>query len=399
MLEAQPKQFRLKDDGAILFQPDATNPLPGEPIARAVRGVSLLDPGVEMLDADILRMTDKDAARDKVESWLKSHIETVLEPLVALQNEEGMSEPVQIIAGRVFEALGIIPRGDVEEAIAKLDPEGRKLLRDRNIRLGPILIFMPALNKPAAIHLRAVLWTLWRGGALPPLLPADGMVSMPIEGKGVIDPLFFRAIGYPVYGPRAVRIDMLDRVVNAVYDSAKDGVFAARHEMAEWLGCPISDLYAVLEAMGHKKIEEAPAPAPVAETPPVEAAAVAEPVATETAPVEEKPAGETPVAAAPAPAPAKPVLARFRLRRGKAYGGGQRPERPARKPRAEGESKPEGDKVKKFGKKHGDKKDRGERKKKEEQPRSYSAAAPAPRPEDSPFAALQNLKIKSGGGS
>ncbi|HNS45597.1 MAG TPA: hypothetical protein PKH37_10255, partial [Alphaproteobacteria bacterium] len=84
------------------------------------------------------------------------------------------------------------------------------------------------------------------------------------------NPDFYRAIGYPLYGPRAVRIDMLDRVINAVYDGAKDGKFQAQHSMAEWMGCPIADLYGVLEAMGHKRIET-----PVAEVP-VEVAPVVE---------------------------------------------------------------------------------------------------------------------------
>ena len=47
---------------------------------------------------------------------------------------------------------------------------------------------------------------------------------------------------------------MLDRVICAVYDAAKEGKFQAPHQMAEWLGSNITDLYAVLEAMGHTKI-------------------------------------------------------------------------------------------------------------------------------------------------
>lgn len=103
---------------------------------------------------------------------------------------------------------------------------------------------------------------------------------------------------------RAASVDMLDRVVCAVYDGAKDGQFKARHKMAEWLGSNILDLYAVLEAMGHKIIHD---PA-------------AEKVKAEETPAAEAPAEavETPAEAAPAAEKAKPELATFRLKRGRA---------------------------------------------------------------------------------
>src|SRR5690606_14147693 len=90
---------------------------------------------------------------------------------------------------------------------------------------------------------------------LPAETPKDGMVSFSVADK-TVDADYYRSIGYPVYGPRSIRVDMLDRVVCAVYDSAKDGKFQAQHKMAEWLGCNILDLYAVLEAMGHKIIHD-----------------------------------------------------------------------------------------------------------------------------------------------
>ena len=76
--------------------------------------------------------------------------------------------------------------------------------------------------------------------SLPAEVPADGIVSFSIKDKDV-DADYYRAIGYPVYGPRAMRVDMLDRVVCAVYDGAKDGKFMAQHQMAEWLGSNIED--------------------------------------------------------------------------------------------------------------------------------------------------------------
>lgn len=390
ILTAQPKQLSLKDDGQIFFQKDATNPLPGEPLAAVKKGASLLQPEIELLNSDLLEGQDKAAVQDHVSLWLKSHIYTVLEPLFALVTDEALPASARGIAYQVFEGTGIIPRGQVEDLIATLDPEGRQALRSKKLKLGPLLIFLPDLNKPAAVRLRALLWSLFNEQALPAPVPRDGAMSVVVD-PAAINPDFYRAIGYPVYGTRAVRIDMLDRVINSVYDSAKDGKFQAQHAQAEWMGSPIADLYGVLTAMGHRRIEKPAEEAKSAE--PIVPAAAEEAAAT--------PSPEALTAETQKPA-AKPELDWFFLRKGKAH-----VEQQARAPRAErfGADRPKFEK-KKFDnnkdksdkkvsdfkkKKFGGKDDKRHDRKEKPEPRVFSAQAKS---EDNPFAVLQNLKLK-----
>src|SRR5690606_38305485 len=158
------------------------------------------------------------------------------------------------------------------------------------------LAFLPALVKPAAIKMRALLWGIWNEKPLPVVRPADGRVSEVVD-SAAIDRAYYRMIGYPVFGPRAIRMDMLDRVVTDMYDTADKGVFEAKHKYAEWLGCNLDDLHAVLESMGHRRLKEA---------------AAAEMVAAETADGEaprpdEVPAPQPPTETPePAPQPAHP---------------------------------------------------------------------------------------------
>lgn len=329
-MQIQDKQFRLNDAGEVLFQPDSTNPLPGQPMATLRKGGALLEPLVVLNDGPVPpALIDTATAQTRVDEWLKSHTAAVLGPLVALgADAPDVETPVADISRRLQTALGILPRADLEDAIAKLDADGRRDLRSRRVRLGPVLVWMPDLNKPAAVRLRALFWTLWHDKTLPAAVPPDGMVSKVIEPEA-IDPVFFRSIGYPVYARRAIRVDMLDRVINAIYDGADKGVFKAKHEMAEWLGCPIAELYEILTAMGHTKISD-PADAPkeepkAEETKAEEAAAEAPAPADNVAPLpvaaESLAAAETPATDAPA-APVvqvKPELATFRLRRGRAH--------------------------------------------------------------------------------
>jgi ATP-dependent RNA helicase SUPV3L1/SUV3 len=428
ILKAEDKQFKLDDQGQILWQQDITNPLPGAPVGLIRKGDSLLKPRAEAIDSNLLDGQDKNAVAEKLQDWLDRHIHFTLEPLFRLTGGEDLTGQARGIAFQLQEALGILPREALEDLIASLDEEGRKALRARKVRMGPLLVFLPELNKPVAVRLRAILLTLWQGKDLPAEKPKDGIVSFSVEGKGV-DADYYRSIGYPVYGPRAIRVDMLDRVVCAVYDSAKDGKFQAQHKMAEWLGSNILDLYAVLEAMGHRKIHD-PAEEKAKEesvSPALEAMEAIAPVQQE--PVEETPAvseeGDTtalvsggptltamPEKAVPdaagetvkaeEPKTVRPELATFRLKRGKANqaekpreprkfekkDGGKAPYK-ASKPFDKNKDKNKGDGEKPFRKKE----KRPERKDRERdrEDRVYSSAPQ--KLEDSPFAILQQLKL------
>lgn len=379
MPEIQPKQFRLTDEGVILFQPDPTNPLPGNQVGRIKKGAELLRPEAEVSDAAM------DAA--KVSDWLQARIHEVLQPLMLLKDEEQISAPAREITLKLYEALGILPRADLEASIAALDEEGRRALRQRKVRLGPVLVFLPALGKPASVRLRALLWNIWHDKPLPAAAPPDGVTSISVAGKD-IDPIYSRAIGYPVYGPRAIRVDMLDRLIGAIYDNADKGVFKAKHEMAEWLGCPIPDLYAVLEAMDHKKIHD-PADEAKPEGEPAAAEAVVEAPAApaaEAAPVAEA-AAEQAGEQKPAAPQVKPELATFRLRRGKAYGQPPARERPKRPHKPEGAQKPD--------RPHKPRREKVKRPQpKGERPERVISAMPQKKAENSPFAMLKDLKVK-----
>lgn len=395
IVNSQPKQLTLNQDGQILWQADASNPLPGLPLATIRKGSAQLSPDVDLIESDLLKDQDSAPVAAFVKAWLDQHIATVLAPLPGLAVAEGITGPAKDIAVLLHDALGILPRQDLEPFIAGLDPEARKVLRQRHVRLGPVLVFVPELNKPAAVKLRGLLWWLWNDRVLPAPLPKDGVVSVVVD-EAAIDPVYHRAIGYPVYGGRAIRVDMLDRLISAIYDNAKDGTFKATHAMAEWMGCSIPDLYKIIEAMGHRKIAD-----PAEQS--AEQVAVATPVADTPAEAPVEVPAEA-VAEVPAAAPVvvvKPELATFRLKRGKANEAARPPrERTPRSERTGPERKaPESFKAKdkdRSKEKHSDKprgkpRDKDGRKDKfEKKPVSFEALPK--QMADSPFAMLEQLK-------
>ncbi|MCF8495923.1 MAG: hypothetical protein K9G62_04555 [Alphaproteobacteria bacterium] len=393
MLTADDKQFQISPGGEILFQPLPGNPLPGQPVALIRKGASPLAPDIEITGADQPPETS-----ERLHTWLKARITAVLEPLVALSETETLPEgPAREICTRVYNSLGIVRREEIEDLAAALGPEDRALLRSKKIRLGPLLVFQPDLNKPAAVRLRGLLWSLYNGRALPAPVPSDGAVSVAID-PATADPDFYRAIGYPAFGPRAIRIDMLDRVINSVYENAKDGKFQARHQMAEWLGCPITDLYEILTAMGHTKIFD-PADQPVAESPAAPSPGEEPAQEIPTAPPVEENSEATPAEKPVAPPQPKPELATFRLKKGKAFEKAASPRvytpRPERMEKAHPDKKPDRKRTAEKGDRREEGKNRREKtaeKHTDKRPTRRTEFGPSPKIEDSPFAILQRLK-------
>jgi ATP-dependent RNA helicase SUPV3L1/SUV3 len=367
------KQFKITDDGQVFYQANVTNPLPGVVIGKLSKGEHILSPTFEIAETSPLTL-------EQVGEGLQLHVDTILAPLAAMRDLDDLPDPVAQICSAIYEGAGIADRSELQGAIAALDNDMRAVLRAKNVRLGPILVFCPDLNKPAAVRMRALFYAMFHEIALPaPVIP-DGMVSKTVEADDVLKG-FYRAISYPVYGKRAIRIDMLDRVVNQVYELADKGKFQAQHQMAEWLGCGIEDLYAVLSALGHTKIEEA-APVAADETAvAVEVEPVVEPVAVVAEVSEEAVA---PVEAEKAVVE-KPALAWFYLKKGKAH-----------QSKAQGGKKPafKNNDKKPFKKPNKPKRKEQDRKPAFNEPRVYSAEAKKPAVDDdkSPWAALAQFK-------
>jgi ATP-dependent RNA helicase SUPV3L1/SUV3 len=66
-----------------------------------------------------------------------------------------------------------------------------------------------------------------------------------------LPPAFYLACGYQPAGRRAVRVDRLDRAASLVARLSRTGPFSAPRELSTILGCPDSEVPAVLSAIGY----------------------------------------------------------------------------------------------------------------------------------------------------
>ncbi|KAB2943927.1 MAG: helicase [Hyphomicrobium sp.] len=309
---AQPDALQLDRRGRILWR--------DEEIGQIEATDDPLKPTVSLLIDEHLSAPDREKVQARLEAWLTQLISDKLKPLVDIGKAEDITGLARGIAFRLRENLGVLRRETVAEEIKSLDQNARAQLRKYGVRFGAFNIYFPILLKPAAAELILTLWSLKNAGAIG--LSVDALPDPPRAGLTSFNPdpacpeAFYRAYGYHVCGPRAVRLDMLERLADLIRPllgwrssngatppkgATGDGGFTVVPEMMSLLGCSPDELGGVLKALGFRldrRPIKAPAsppstseasPAPISETPTATNgdAASAEGTAAEAAPPSE----------------------------------------------------------------------------------------------------------------
>jgi ATP-dependent RNA helicase SUPV3L1/SUV3 len=158
------------------------------------------------------------------------------------------------LAFQLYENLGSVSRQAVARELKAVQQADRTPLRRLGIRFGAFSIFLPALVKPAAAKLKALLWAVHQGLTDIPPAPAAGLTSSPADPT--VAPGFYEAAGFRVCGPRAVRIDMLERLGEIIRSKGQGGQmpesFGVSPDMMSVLGCGEEDLALVLRSLGFR---------------------------------------------------------------------------------------------------------------------------------------------------
>ncbi|MCA1244907.1 helicase, partial [Stappia stellulata] len=259
------EDFTLTSDGFIRWQ--------GEVVGRLIAGETVLAPGLIVLCDDTLETADREKVEGRLTLWLKTHIDTLAKPLRDLETGEGLEGLARGVAFRLVEAQGIVERSDIAEDVRQLDQTMRAGLRRLGVRFGAYHIFVPALLKPAPSRLMAQLWALKHGDLEMPGLSELPQLSASGRTSVVVDPAFskdlYKVVGFRVCGPRAVRVDILERLADLIrpllawkpLDASVEppegavpegGGFTVTVAMTSLLGCAGEDFSAILKSLGYR---------------------------------------------------------------------------------------------------------------------------------------------------
>ncbi|MGZ8410201.1 MAG: helicase-related protein [Hyphomicrobium sp.] len=218
------------------------------PVARLLPGHDILHPGVEPVGGELLDPELRERLRRRLVQWLRDHLEGHLRPLFEARRTTS-SGAARGLVFQVAEALGSLPRRRAATQVAALTIADRKVLRAFGLNIGQQSIFFPRLVKPAAVQLRAVLWSAYRKLPMPDP-PAPGRVCVSVDSEAPAD--FYEAIGYRPLGSLAVRVDILERFAAKVRAVARKGAFVPDTRLAMLIGCDAKAVEAVLGALGYE---------------------------------------------------------------------------------------------------------------------------------------------------
>jgi len=257
----------------------------GAPVATVHDSGALFAPRVKLVQSTLLTGDLADLVRDKIQEWLDTRIAEKLEPLIKLAQElngeieapEGaapLSGLARGVAFRLLEHYGVMPRNAVDDDLRQLDQDARKGLRRFGIRIGASSLYIPIIMKPHATELRLAMWAMAGKKADLPTIPTPGMVW--VEAAETAPREFYELAGFQVVGKKAVRMDMLERLSDAVRPLGQQrGWFEVTPEIMGLVGLSGEDFADVMKAAGYKnELRKVP---PV----PQEAVAVAEKQSTE----------------------------------------------------------------------------------------------------------------------
>jgi ATP-dependent RNA helicase SUPV3L1/SUV3 len=216
------------------------------PIARLVRGSMALRPRVQVLDSEFLDGAERERIRVRLQAWLDGQIRADLAPLVAAEALARSHPALRGPVHRLTEALGLIPGVDEETLSGDL----RSRLRALGVRSGRFALFIPALIKSRPMAMRARLWAMHRGVAMP-VLPAAALVSLPVHQPDW-PPEFAAIAGWVEAGPILLRLDIAEKVTGELAYRARRGPAVLPSGLASRFGISPDMLPAVLRRLGFR---------------------------------------------------------------------------------------------------------------------------------------------------
>jgi ATP-dependent RNA helicase SUPV3L1/SUV3 len=242
LLEAAPDaDFTISANNRVLWD--------GVEIARLVPGRSLLRPYLEVLDSEFLDGPQRERIRRRLADYCAALISRELAPL---QRAVAAGDADPVLRGplhRLAEAGGVVA-GATEESIP---PELRGRLKTLGVQAGRFALFMPALLKPRAGAVRAMLWAI-RHRVPTPCLPGPGLVSIPADKAHACLP----ELGWLAAGPVFIRLDVAERTAAELAWLTRARPASLPADLAPRLGIRADLLPPVLRALGLRLL---PAPA------------------------------------------------------------------------------------------------------------------------------------------
>ncbi len=245
LVDAPHDRFRVDFHGRILDGATA--------IGRMTRGVDLLRPDVQLTLADEIGKGARAQILRRLLAFTRDMVDALVAPLRAPAAAE-LSPPARGLLYQVEQRLGTALVSEAREQVTRLSRRDRDILAALSIQIGSLVIFVPSLLKPGPVEQRLSLCSAYFGSAPPTQVPAPACVCMNVDPR--FETAAYTRIGFPVFGPKAIRADLAERI--HVYLALEPGEesFAVPSQVARWLGCRIGEVPPIARAFGYRVTQD-----------------------------------------------------------------------------------------------------------------------------------------------
>ena len=237
-------EFDLTNDGKIKWQ--------NFNVAHLVKGDHVLKPKLKIL-------ADLEAGNEVFEKILKRitlFLDRLIfknfEPLFKMKDDEKISGLEKGVAYQIFENLGVIPKENIIDDIKSLDQSSRSKLRKHGVRFGQYTIYQFLMLKPHPTKLRLILTSVFSQTQKFFDAPSPGLVT--IKAIHNIENFYYLSSGFRLFGNRAIRIDMLERLADLLRNENIFKGFPVKSDMLSITGLNFEDFSELMGQLGYEKI-------------------------------------------------------------------------------------------------------------------------------------------------
>ena len=187
----------------------------GAELGRLIRGASVAAPEVRMTALDDVGAGLRSRLARRVLAYARDVPGRLLAELRELSSSDDAN--LRAIAYQLRQGLGSAPRSELDAMLSALDDGAKEKLLAHAIRVGRVAVYLPALLKPGPLELRAILLR-----AHEPSLELPDDLGRPSYPAGRVPKVTWLALGYVKLGPRAARVDLVERAAEALLRGEPD---------------------------------------------------------------------------------------------------------------------------------------------------------------------------------
>ncbi|MGK2284768.1 helicase-related protein [Pedomonas sp. V897] len=232
----------------------------GARVASLTPGRDPLAPRVRLeVGAALLAAAEKASVLARLEAWVAARTQALLKPLARLsrlaegEEAKNVGGAARGLAVHLVQGLGVVPRETARAQVDALSRDERRWLAKAGVRIGARHVFAPAVLKPAAMQWRIALWAAAHpeAGALP-ALPENAPVSVAVAPSA--PRALYTAAGYWVVGDKAVRVDLVERLLDVLREEARGGApVVPTGQLVSMVGLSQADFSRLMVALGYRR--------------------------------------------------------------------------------------------------------------------------------------------------